>query len=186
VIGVAVGQARRKPLLATVLLVGISASALAGGQLAGTIEQVAWKTETYGLNERSAEAAAVLEQVGASWIDLLFGKGWGALVRSPAVGDMWVSYTHSFATYMLLKTGLIGCLATLAYVASLVPALLRLARVDLPLAAALIPPLGLALFAHTSFKYLCFGLLMAALNREKVADRRALGSTACRVRDSML
>ena len=108
VIGVAVGQARRKPLLATVLLVGISASALAGGQLAGTIEQVAWKTETYGLNERSAEAAAVLEQVGASWIDLLFGKGWGALVRSPAVGDMWVSYTHSFATYMLLKTGLLG------------------------------------------------------------------------------
>jgi hypothetical protein len=186
VIGVAVGQARRKPLLATVLLAALGASALAGGQLVGTIEQVAWKTETYGLNERSAEAETVLEQVGASWIDLVFGKGWGALVRSPAVGDMWVSYTHSFATYMLLKAGLIGCLATLAYVASLVPALLRLARIDPLLAAALMPPLGLALFAHTSFKYLCFGLLMTALNHEKVADRLATGSTACRGPDSML
>ena len=160
VIGFAAWQAPRKPLLPLLLLAGLAAAALAGGQLAGTIQQVAWKTETYGLNERSAEAAAVLEQVGASWSDLLLGQGWGALVRSPAVGGMWVSYTHSFATYMLLKTGLIGCLATLAYILSMVPASLRLMRTDPSLAIALIAPLGLGLFAHTSFKYLCFGLLL--------------------------
>ena len=179
VISFAVWQAPRKPLLPTLLLAMLVTSALAGEQLAGTIQQVAWKTETYGLNERSAEAAAVLEQVGASWLDLLFGQGWGALVRSPAVGGMWVSYTHSFATYMLLKTGLIGCLATLAYILSMVPASLRLMRTDPSLAVALIPPLGLGLFAHTSFKYMCFGLLLAALSHEKVVGQQAPGRTAC-------
>jgi hypothetical protein len=186
VIGFAAWQAPRKPLLPALLLAGLVVSALAGGQLAGTIQQVAWKTETYGLNERSAEAAAVLQQVGASLSDLLLGQGWGALVRSPAVGGMWVSYTHSFATYMLLKTGLIGCLATLAYILSMVPALLRLMRTDPSLAVALIPPLGLGLFAHTSFKYLCFGLLLTALCHGKVAGGQVPGRIACMRRDGML
>jgi hypothetical protein len=186
VTGFAAWRAPRKPLLLALLLAGLAASTLAGGQLAGTIQQIAWKTETYGLNERSAEAAAVLEQVGASWSDLMLGQGWGTLVRSPAVGGMWVSYTHSFTTYMLLKTGLIGCLATLAYVLSMVLALLRLIRTDPSLAVALVPPLGLGLFAHTSFKYLCFGLLLTALNHGKIAGVQMLRRTACMRRESML
>jgi hypothetical protein len=169
VVGFAAWQARRKPLLALLLLVVAAVAAVGTGQLAGTIQQIVWKTETYGLNERSAEAAAVLDQVGASWSDLLFGQGWGTLMRSPAVGDMWVSYTHSFATYMLLKTGVIGCLVTLAYVVSMGPALFGLMRADAPMAIALLPPFGLGLFAHTSFKYLCFGLLLSILNHEKIA-----------------
>jgi hypothetical protein len=179
-------RAPRKPLLPMLLLAGLVAFALVGGQLAGTIQQVAWKTETYGLNERSAEAAAVLEQVGESWSDLLLGQGWGALVRSPAVGGMWVSYTHSFATYMLLKTGLIGCLATLAYILSLVPASLRLMRTDPSLAVALTAPLGLGLFAHTSFKYMCFGLLLAVLSHGKIEANRVPGRSACIRPDGML
>ena len=186
VIGFAAWQAPRKPLLPTLLLAGLVAAALAGGQLAGTIQQVAWKTETYGLNERSAEAAAVLEQVGASWSDLLLGQGWGALVRSPAVGGMWVSYTHSFATYMLLKTGLIGCLATLAYFLSMVPASLRLMRTDPSLAVALMPPLGLGLFAHTSFKYMCFGLLLTILCHGRIVDGQGAKRPACTRSNSML
>jgi hypothetical protein len=39
-------------------------------------------------------------------------------------------------------------------------------RADLPLAVALMPPLGLGLFAHTSFNYKCFGLLLATLCHE--------------------
>jgi hypothetical protein len=168
VVGFAAWQAQRKPLLPLLLFAMLAVAALGTGQFAGTIQQIAWKTETYGLNERSAEAAAVLVQVGASWSDLLFGQGWGTLVRSPAVGGMWVSYTHSFATYMLLKTGVIGCLVTLAYILSMAPALFRLMWVDAPMAIALLPPLGLGLFAHTSFKYLCFGLLLSILNHEKI------------------
>jgi hypothetical protein len=132
-----------------------------GDTLAGAVDQVVRKTETYGLNARSDETVAVLDQVGQSWDGLLFGLGWGALIRNPAVGEMWVSYTHNFATYMLVKTGLVGCLVTLAYLASLAPALWRVVRSDLPLAASLLPPLALGLFAHTSFKYLCFGLLLS-------------------------
>jgi hypothetical protein len=80
---------------------------------------------------------------------------------------------------MLLKTGLIGCLATLAYILSMVPASLRLMRTDPSLAVALIPPLGLGLFAHTSFKYMCFGLLLAALSHGKVVGWQAPSRTAC-------
>jgi hypothetical protein len=178
VVGFAAWQARRKPLLALLLLATLAVAAVGTGQLTGTIQQIVWKTETYGLNERSAEAAAVLDQVGASWSDLLFGQGWGTLMRSPAVGDMWVSYTHSFATYMLLKTGVIGCLVTLAYVLSMVPALFGLMRADAPMAIALLPPLGLGLFAHTSFKYLCFGLLLSILNHEKIVRTKRPASHA--------
>jgi len=179
VVGFAAWQARRKPLLALLLFATLAVAAVVGtGQLSGTIQQIAWKTETYGLNERSAEAAAVLDQVGASWSDLLLGQGWGTLVRSPAVGDMWVSYTHSFATYMLLKTGVIGCLVTLAYVLSMAPALFGLMRTDTSMAIALLPPLGLGLFAHTSFKYLCFGLLLSILNHEKIARMERPASCA--------
>jgi hypothetical protein len=168
IVGFAAWHARHKPLLAMLVVAMLAVTALGSDQLGGTIQQIAWKTETYGLNERSAEAAAVLDQVGASWFDLLFGQGWGTLVQSPAVGGMWVSYTHSFMTYMLLKTGLIGCLVTLAYLMSILPSLFCLMRIDPPLAVALIPPLGLGLFAHTSFKYLCFGLLLAVLTHEKI------------------
>jgi hypothetical protein len=178
VVGFAALQARRKPLLALLLLALVAVAAVGTGQLAGTIQQIVWKTETYGLNERSAEAGAVLDQVRASWSDLLFGQGWGTLLRSPAVGDMWVSYTHSFATYMLLKTGLIGCLVTLAYVLSMAPALYGLMRADAPMAMALLPPLGLGLFAHTSFKYLCFGLLLSILNHGKIVRTEKPASRA--------
>lgn len=98
---------RRTPLvLATVALAAGGVAAMLQDTILGTAAQIAWKTETYGLNERASEAVAVADHIGSSPASLVFGAGWGALVRNPAVGEMWVSYTHSFATYMLLKTGI--------------------------------------------------------------------------------
>ncbi len=155
---------RRTPLI-------LGAIALAGGGVAvalqdtilGTVAQIAWKTEIYGLNERASEAAAVADHIGSSFASLVFGAGWGALVRNPAVGEMWVSYTHSFATYMLLKTGIAGMIAVVAYLLSLVPPLVMLMKRETALAFGLLPPLAIGLFAHTSFKYLCFGLILSII-----------------------
>ncbi|EWY38838.1 membrane protein [Skermanella stibiiresistens SB22] len=159
-------QTRRMPMalvIVAVLVAGVAA--VIPDLVLGTVQRIATKTETYGLNERLAETAVVFRQVGASFASVAFGEGWGALVRNPAVGELWVSYTHGLATYMLLKTGIIGALATLAYLLSLWPSMVRLISREPSLAFALAPALGLGLFAHTSFKYLCFGLLLAVVTR---------------------
>ncbi|UEM22947.1 hypothetical protein JL100_009465 [Skermanella mucosa] len=153
---------RRTPLvLATVALAAGGVAAMLQDTILGTAAQIAWKTETYGLNERASEAVAVADHIGSSPASLVFGAGWGALVRNPAVGEMWVSYTHSFATYMLLKTGIAGAVAVLAYLLSLLPPLVALMKREPTLAFGLLPSLALGLFAHTSFKYLCFGLILS-------------------------
>ena len=53
------------------------------GIVTGTLDQVLLKTRLFGLNARKAEAAAVLEHIGTSWLTLFFGDGWGALIASP-------------------------------------------------------------------------------------------------------
>jgi hypothetical protein len=83
---------RRAPLAASAMLAGAALVALVlGDTLAGAVDQVVRKTETYGLNARSDETVAVLDQVGQSWDGLLFGLGWGALIRNPAVGERYPS-----------------------------------------------------------------------------------------------
>ncbi|MFC7334159.1 hypothetical protein [Rhodocista pekingensis] len=129
----------------------------------GALSLVAEKTGEVGWNNRAAEAGAVLRQIGRSLPAFLLGDGWGALVASPAVGNWRVSFTHNAASYFLVKTGLLGFVAATGYLAALLaeswPALRR--RADIALAA--LPSLAVALFLHTSYKYLCFGLLCTVL-----------------------
>jgi hypothetical protein len=132
-----------------------------GGPLTGTVEQVRSKSELVGWNARTAEVDAVFDQVGRSPAALLFGDGWGTLIANPAVGGWLVSYTHSFPSYLLLKTGLLGTMAMIAWLATLLPHLVRLVRENPPLACAALPPLAIGFALHTSFKYLCFGLLLS-------------------------
>ena len=148
------------PLLAVTLGLAAFLTLLPGDPLAGALEMVVLKSEQVGINERANEAAAVLDQTGRSLTALLIGDGWGTLVANPAVGGWRVSYTHSFPSYLLLKTGLLGLLAMLCWLATLLPAASRLARRDPALALAALPPLAGGLMLHTSFKYLCFGLLL--------------------------
>ncbi|MEI8393406.1 MAG: hypothetical protein WCF85_01630 [Rhodospirillaceae bacterium] len=152
---------RRTPGPALLAAAGLSAVLIAvGGPLTGALEMVAIKSQQVGWNERFAEMDAVLTQLGRSLLSLLFGDGWGTLVANPAVGGWRVSYTHSFATYLLLKTGIAGALTMLCWLAALAPSALRLLRYDTPLALAALPPVLGGLLLHTSFKYLCFGLLL--------------------------
>ena len=161
---------------AAVALVALGALLLSpGGPLAGAFELVVVKSEMVGFNERFAEADAVFAQIGRSPLSLLFGDGWGTLVANPAVGGWRVSYTHSFPSYLLLKTGVVGALAMAAWLGTLAPLAVNLARRDPPLALAALPPVAGGLLLHTSFKYLCFGLLLTVLTlagEEDAGQRR--------------
>lgn len=156
---------RRRPwLVLTCVCVAMAGfQALPDGVLTGAVQQVAEKSRLTGTNARIEEAAAVLEQVGGSPLSLLFGDGWGALISNPAVGGWRVSYTHTLLSYALLKAGLLGFAALLAYLLGLLPTALLLMRGNPPLAWAVLPPLVMALGLHTSFKYLDCGLLMTLL-----------------------
>ncbi len=160
-VAVAVWWARRAPGLILLILAGLAlAFGLAGESLFGAWGQAAEKTRLTGVNARWDEAAAVFQHVARSPWSLLFGDGWGARLENPAVGGWRVSYTHTLATYALVKGGFLGSLALAAYLGGLSSALLRLLRADPPLGWALLPPLLMALAAHTSFKYLDTGLLL--------------------------
>ncbi|MFD1625035.1 hypothetical protein [Azospirillum griseum] len=147
------------------LLVGVAllAVGVAGEALVGAWGQAAEKTRLTGVNARWDEAAAVVSHIAESPWSLLFGDGWGARMENPAVGGWRVSYTHTLATYALLKGGALGVLALAAYLGGLAPVLWRRLRDDPPLGWAVLPPLAMALGAHTSFKYLDTGLLLTLL-----------------------
>ena len=130
---------------------------------AGTFELIRDKTTLVGANARVDEFAAVLDQIGRHPVSLLFGDGWGALVASPAVGGLRVGYTHTFVSYVLLKTGLVGFIALLAYLAPVLRIAMEAAFRRPMLAFALVPPLALGATLTTSFKFLDYGLLLALL-----------------------
>ncbi|WP_114395048.1 hypothetical protein [Oleisolibacter albus] len=166
--GLGVGLIRRvvrRPALGPALLAaGLLVLPPLGGPVLKLGALAAAKTEAVGLNNRGAEWAAVLEQVGRDPAAFLLGDGWGALLDNPAVGHWRVSYTHNLASYMLLKTGALGLLLLAAYLGGLLASTGRTARRHPDLLLAALAPLAAGMLLHTSYKYLCFGLLLALLS----------------------
>jgi len=152
----------RRPLFSLLLGGGLLVLVLvAGGPLAGVAGLVAAKTESVGLNNRVGEVLAVLDQVGRDPLAFLIGDGWGALVANPAVGYWRVSYTHSALSYFLLKVGLLGLAAMALYAGLLAARIARTASIHPALFLAAAPSLLIGCFLHTSFKYLCFSIILA-------------------------
>lgn len=161
---VALWWARRRPWLALPLLVGLGLVVAVGGDaLVGAWQQAAEKTRLTGVNARWEEAMAVIDHAVATPWTLLFGDGWGARIANPAVGGWRVSYTHTLASYSLLKTGLFGMVALAAYLGALAKPWCRLLAADPPLALAVVPPLLMALCLHTSFKYFDTGIILSLM-----------------------
>ena len=118
------------------------------------------KTEAVGINARSEEFNTVLSAVGDHPVSFLFGQGWGSKLISPAVGNTAVHYTHSMISYLWAKSGLIGVIAMLAYLISILNPLRCMWRRQTVVIAAVISPLALAVTLYTSYKYLTFGILL--------------------------
>lgn len=130
-----------------------------------TVQALTDKTLAVGWNARGAELATLLDAIAQNPLTAVFGTGWGSLVRSPAVGDQWVRFSHGFFTALLWKTGWLGLAVGAAGIGALLADAAQRLRKNAALAAALILPLLPALFLYGSYKSLCFGLLLLGLIR---------------------
>lgn len=152
----------RRPRLATFVVIGAVATIAAVGldQLQSVTELMLAKQELVGLNRRDLEFAAALDEASRSTRTLFLGLGWGAIFRNPAVDWAPVSFAHWSMTYFFLKTGLLGVILVLAYIASFALPLKRVFERDFGLGVALSMPLAVGLMINGSFRFLTFGMLL--------------------------
>ncbi len=134
-----------------------------GDRLGGLVELLALKSRLVGFNQHDAELFAAADLAGQSLGRALFGIGWGALIDSPAVPGMAVSYLHALPLYILVKAGLLGLVAIGAWLGGFVPVLVRLGARQPGLALAIAAPVLVGALIQPSFKYLDYGLLLALL-----------------------
>lgn len=155
---------RGRPGLLLLLPVGVAAVLwLFWPQVSGLTLLLLLKTQIVGLNRHDSEIAVALESAGQSLVHALFGTGWGALIETPAVPGMAVSYLHALPLYFLVKTGLVGTALALGWLASLLPGLRALWRRHPPICLALLAPLTVGSVFQPSFKSLDYGLLLTLL-----------------------
>lgn len=130
-------------------------------QLVLDLSALLWaKTRAVGINMRFAELKAIWSQIDEHPLTLLLGMGWGAGFKSPAVGEVYVYYSHSLLSSALLKNGIIGLLLVGTYISSLVYGLLRHFKTHPLLCIALLGPIFIDVFFYASFKSLDFGLIL--------------------------
>ena len=121
------------------------------------------KTINVGLNMRLPEFEAIWDIVTLSWTGFLFGQGWGSSFASPAVGDLYVSFSHSLLSYMLFKTGIVGFVLTILFLWHLLNCLFVLFGNKPVLALSLFWSLVIPVFFYASYKSLDFGLLLTLI-----------------------
>lgn len=151
----------RAPRRAVVPLIALLLAAWVGWDAISFIGyEAARKTAAVGINMRWAEAMAVINDLAASPLAVIFGKGWGASVASPAVGGVTVNFTHSLLTTYWLKTGLLGLSLALFYLFHIAQLLWRMLFNNPIMALALAGPLAIDTLLYASFKSLDFGLVL--------------------------
>ena len=116
------------------------------------------KTAAVGGNMRVQEWMAVWGAVSDNIATIILGLGSGGMFDSPAVGGLPVNFTHGLLSSALLKTGILGLLLTVSYIAALVWPLLQ--RAQNPRAQAALWPILICTFFYASFKSLDFGLVL--------------------------
>ncbi len=151
----------RSPVRTILLLLVVAAASIPALPFLSEMKEVlVRKTGAVGLNMRSEELAAAWDEISTSPLSLLFGTGWGGTFESPAVAGIRVNYTHGLLSAMLLKTGLCGFLAGLAYLAGFAHILIRALRRNTVVVIALAGPIAIDVFLYASYKSLDFGLVL--------------------------
>lgn len=128
---------------------------------------IASKMRIYGFNGKDIEWAGVIQLIFSE--SPVIGLGWGAIWNSP-IFNSYVSFTHSWLSYFLLKGGLLGLLMLIAYVFWLVKpgfkTLIHYRQKDAALLPCLIGSLSVlfhALLFQPTFKTLGFGFILLVL-----------------------
>ncbi len=131
------------PLLPLIMDVGQSLSA---------------KNMAVGFNNRIEEFQTVMAQ--STW----FGHGWGSEIQSPAVGDIWVRFTHNMVSYYWLKSGIIGAIASIIFIILWAWQNIKLIRINPAIGLAVFVPFIIHVTLYTGFKTLDFALLLTLLS----------------------
>ena len=132
--------------------------------LLGALQQ---KQISYGLNLRGEELQAVFNQLNGALPSYLFGLGLGAGIESPSSAGLYVNYTHSLFSSLLLKTGvvglglLIGTLVTIAI--KLIKNISLRDKKAVSLTLALTITLFINMLLYGGYKSIGFGLCFALL-----------------------
>ena len=165
-------QTRRVNMVAIFMLGGfllVLAIALWDVLLVPLWELLVAKTENAGvLNDRDAEAIAVLEMLNEGIGSLLFGTGWGGVIENPAAGGS-VGFTHSFIMYSFFKTGVVGAVLFAYYLSLVAVRVMRLlvsvrsTPSNLPILVAIVNTLLINIFVEAGYKMLTFGVVLALL-----------------------
>jgi hypothetical protein len=134
-----------------------------GGVFSDTLATIWRKTQLVGDNARFAELETVREALNRNPVQWLTGAGWGARVTTAASGHADVRYTHMLLGYVLLKAGLLGLVAMMAYLGVLLQNFTRFFRTNPLICMAAMPPVFLGLTLYPSFKMLCFGAMLALI-----------------------
>ncbi len=165
--------ARRGPSGGLPVLCAGVVGLIGGGEwLVRLVTLLAEKTRLSGFNQHMGEVAAAGLAVGGAPETVLLGLGWGALIDSPAVPGIPVSFLHALPLYILVKAGLLGLGLLALYLAALTPGLRALGRRHPAIALAALPALTIGLLVQPTFKWLDFGLLLA-LPALALAEKRA-------------
>lgn len=152
----------RKPGVAMMMVIlALAVLIIFAGPLLRFIMALWEKTEAVGLNARDAEFAAIWKLQSADPMAFLFGRGWGALFSSPAVGGYWVNYSHSAFGFYFLKTGILGLMIIGIYLLQLLWPLRRVRNVIL---FAALPPVILSFTLYTSYKFFGCGVILLLLS----------------------
>ncbi len=135
--------------------------------------QILWqKTADVGLNMRPQEMRAVWEVVSMNPFTFFFGIGWGGSFSNPAVGGLYVNFTHNFFSSFFLKTGAIGFILAVFYIGGLLERLIRVILRDPMFGFALCAPILIDLTFYASFKSLDFGLMLLMISGSLVYMRQ--------------
>ena len=125
------------------------------------------KTQETGINGKDTEFVEVINVVIRN--NPIFGLGWGAIYHSPILNSE-VSFTHSWLSYMLLKSGIIGVVLTVAYIFWLVYSAIKKLFKYRPSDQYLLPGLlasgavlAHGIFFQTVYKTLGFGFVLLVL-----------------------
>ena len=128
--------------------------------LQSIVDDLLQKTVRVGVNMRFQELEAIWTAISQSPWTVLFGSGWGGSYASPAVGNLYVTYSHSLLSYILFKMGIVGLTITLVYLFFIIKAIFNVARRDIVLGNALFWAAIIPIFLYASHKSFDFGLLL--------------------------
>ena len=141
-------------------------------EIASIFLSIEYKTSLVGLNARAHELTAVWKEIGQNPLTTLFGLGWGSQFASPALGGLQASFTHSFLSYMLLKTGLLGLVVTIAYCSYFSRQVIQIFLKNSLVGIALFWAFVIPVFLYASYKSFDFGLVLTLIVAFSIYDKK--------------